>query len=119
MLNEGVLMGRYRYHVFACTNKRDPEHPRGSCQLRNAEEVLSLFREELKQANIPQPFRINKSGCLDACEEGPVFAVYPDGVYYRLKTREDVRQVVRQHLLNGVVVSDLQIPSPPDADNNG
>lgn len=106
-------MGRFRYHVFACTNKRDPAHPRGSCQARNAEEILSMFRAELKLANIPQPFRINKSGCLDACEEGPVFAVYPDGVYYRLTSQEDVRRVVKEHLQDGMIVADLQIPSPP------
>ncbi|MHB8421576.1 MAG: (2Fe-2S) ferredoxin domain-containing protein [Leptospirales bacterium] len=106
-------MGRFRYHVFACTNKRAPEHPRGSCISRNAEEILSIFREELKLHEIPQPFRINKSGCLDACEEGPVFAIYPDGVYYRVQSREDVRRIVKEHLMNGVIVSDLQIPSPP------
>ncbi len=107
-------MGRFRYHVFACTNKRTDGHPRGSCIDRNAEEILSMFREELKLHDIPQPFRINKSGCLDACEEGPVFAIYPDGVYYRIQSREDVRRVVKEHLSGGVIVSDLQIPVPSE-----
>ncbi len=107
-------MGRFRYHVFACTNKRTDGHPRGSCIDRNAEEILSMFREELKLHDIPQPFWINKSGCLDACEEGPVFAIYPDGVYYRIQSREDVRRIVKEHLSGGVIVSDLQIPVPSE-----
>jgi NADH:ubiquinone oxidoreductase subunit E len=26
--------------------------------------------------------RINKAGCLDRCEEGPVVVVYPQGTWY-------------------------------------
>lgn len=107
-------MGRYRYHIFACTNQREPDHRRGSCAARGSEEILKAFREELKLHPVPQPFRINKSGCLDACEDGPVFAVYPDGIYYRIRSREDARRIVTEHLVGGRIVSDLQILPPPE-----
>jgi len=108
-------MGRFRYHLFACTNDRPANHPRGSCASRGIAPLLDELKEEVLLSSVPGPIRINKSGCLDACEDGPVLAIYPDGIYYRVQTSEDVKRIVSEHLQKGLVVSDLQINNPPES----
>ena len=43
--------------------------------------------------------RINSSGCLDRCELGPTMVIYPEGIWYRCQTREDVDEILEVHLL--------------------
>ena len=108
-------MSRYRYHLFLCTNERPSDHPRGSCLSRGAGPLLDIVKEEAVRAGAPGPFRSNRSCCLDACEDGPVLAVYPDGVYYRVTNREEIARVMKEHLVEGRVVPELQIPNPRPA----
>jgi len=42
--------------------------------------------------------RINKAGCLDACEMGPAVVVYPEGVWYRCETKQDADEILLVHL---------------------
>jgi (2Fe-2S) ferredoxin len=50
-----------------------------------------------------------KVGCLRICEQGPVGVVYPEGTWYAGLDRDAIDRVVREHLLQGRVVEDLQI----------
>jgi (2Fe-2S) ferredoxin len=45
--------------------------------------------------------RINQSGCLDRCELGPVMVIYPEGIWYRYDTLEDVDEILQQHVIGG------------------
>ena len=53
--------------------------------------------------------RINKAGCLDRCDEGPVLVVYPDAVWYTYVDRHDVDEIIDSHVVHGRVVSRLKI----------
>jgi len=53
--------------------------------------------------------RINKSGCLDRCEEGPVMVIYPEAVWYTYVDQQDVDEIIDSHLLSGQVVERLKI----------
>jgi (2Fe-2S) ferredoxin len=57
----------------------------------------------------PGKIRINQSGCLDRCDEGPVMVVYPDAVWYTYVDEEDVDEIISEHLQNGRVVERLKI----------
>lgn len=59
--------------------------------------------------------RVNKAGCLDRCEEGPVAVVYPEGVWYTYVDREDIDEIVESHLRDGVPVERLMLSSVPPA----
>jgi len=45
--------------------------------------------------------RINAAGCLDRCELGPTMVIYPEGVWYRCRTIEDMEDVLQSHLVGG------------------
>ena len=58
--------------------------------------------------------RVNKAGCLDRCELGPVLVIYPEGVWYHYKTKEDVDEIVETHLVNGNIVERLVVTPEQD-----
>ena len=53
--------------------------------------------------------RINIAGCLGRCELGPTLVVYPDGVWYTYVDKDDLEEIINEHLLNGRVVERLLI----------
>ena len=53
--------------------------------------------------------RINKAGCLDRCDEGPVLVVYPDNVWYSFVDKADIDEIISEHLQNGRIVERLKI----------
>jgi (2Fe-2S) ferredoxin len=53
--------------------------------------------------------RINTAGCLDRCQEGPVIVVYPEATWYTYVDREDLDEILSEHLLKGQVVERLRL----------
>lgn len=98
----------YDHHVFVCLNERPAGHERGCCASKGAEKLQKYMKARAKELGIPKA-RINKAGCLDRCEEGPVMVVYPEGVWYRPTTPEEVDDILQQHLIAGQIVEHLQI----------
>jgi (2Fe-2S) ferredoxin len=58
---------------------------------------------------VPGNVRINSAGCLDRCEEGPVMVIYPEAVWYTYVDKEDIDEIIDQHLVQGRVVERLKI----------
>lgn len=96
-------------HVFICTNLREETNPKGSCAAKGSEELPVLFKKELEALGIKDKIRINKSGCLDACERGCSVVVYPEGVWYGGVKKEDVKEIVEEHLQHGRPVERLRM----------
>lgn len=98
----------YETHVFICTNRRPDGHPRGSCAARGSEKIKDYMKARAKEAQIPN-IRINTAGCLDRCELGPCAVIYPEGVWYRLDSREAVDTVLARHIQNQARVPELML----------
>ena len=58
----------------------------------------------------PGKISVNKAGCLDRCEEGPVCVVYPEGVWYTYIDEEDIDEIIDSHIKNGKPVERLKLP---------
>ncbi|MBE0645564.1 MAG: (2Fe-2S) ferredoxin domain-containing protein [Bacteroidetes bacterium] len=102
-------MARFKRHVLICENERAEGHPRGSCARGGSAELTEVFKEELRKRGMATRFRANKSGCLDACEFGPVVVVYPDAVWYGGVTVDDVVEIIESHIIGGQPVERLII----------
>ncbi len=59
--------------------------------------------------------RINSAGCLDRCELGPTMVIYPEGVWYRCPTREDIDEVLTVHVRDGRRVERLRLRRDSEA----
>ena len=102
----------YRCHVFCCVNERDADHPRGSCSRRGSVALRDYMKAQARSLGL-KDVRINQSGCLDHCETGPTVVVYPEGIWYRLTSRQDIDEVLTSHIRDGKPVEHLML-SPDD-----
>ncbi|HYW02498.1 MAG TPA: (2Fe-2S) ferredoxin domain-containing protein [Gammaproteobacteria bacterium] len=100
-------MPYYRRHIFFCTNRRTDG--RACCQDHDAERMRSHAKRRVKELGLAGPgrVRVNRAGCMDRCEEGPVAVVYPEGVWYTYVDEDDIDEIVEEHLRNGRVVERL------------
>ena len=100
----------YDAHVFVCCNRRPEGHPRGSCAAKGSEALRDYMKVRAKELGLPR-VRINMAGCLDRCESGPCVVIYPEGVWYSVKTRADVDAVLERHVRDGGRVPELLLPA--------
>jgi (2Fe-2S) ferredoxin len=98
----------YEHHVFCCTNTRPAGHPRGCCSAQNAEALRNYMKDKARELGL-KTVRINTAGCLDRCELGPTMVIYPEGVWYRCRTTEDIDAVLQTHLVEGGRVERLML----------
>lgn len=96
-------------HIFICTNRRDPGNPKGCCASKGAEKVREAFKKAVFDEDLRATMRANAAGCLDQCEHGVTVVVYPEQVWYGRVTLQDVPEIVRSHLKDGVPVERLRI----------
>ncbi len=99
---------KYEHHVFICTNQRGVGM-RKSCGEVCGMELVHEFKRILKEKGLNKKIRAQRSGCLDACEYGPSVVVYPEGIFYGGVTKENVSEIVEQHLINNKPVDSLVI----------
>ena len=102
-------MKRFEKHIFVCTNQREEGHPRGCCAGKNSVELAEQLKARIKALGLNSEIRINKSGCLDACEHGAVVVVYPEQIWYGKVTVADVEEIVQQHIIGNKPVERLMI----------
>ncbi len=98
-------MSYYTHHVFFCCNQRGPGE---NCCNNHCADDLRAYAKALKLAGKGK-VRVNKAGCLDRCDEGPVLVVYPEEVWYTYVDRDDIDEIIDEHLVNGRVVERLKI----------
>ena len=102
-------MSFYARHVFFCQNRRDP--PEACCANHNAEGMCDYAKKRVKALKMSGEgkVRINSAGCLDRCEQGPCIVVYPEGTWYTYVDKEDIDEIIDEHLVNGREVERLKI----------
>ncbi|MBS1157230.1 MAG: fdx [Proteobacteria bacterium] len=102
-------MSYFKYHVFFCQNQREAGET--CCNNCGATEMQAYAKDRVKalKLNGPGKVRINKAGCLDRCDQGPVLVIYPEAVWYQYVDKEDIDDIINEHLMNGRIVERLKI----------
>lgn len=88
----------YRMHAFVCAHSRPGDSERGSCNGKNSLELMMKLKRMAREAGIDD-VRVQKSGCLDNCENGPTCVVYPQGEWFCLT--EDALPEMLEYLKGG------------------
>lgn len=112
-------MTYYRRHLFFCTNRRAEDADRPSCAWCGSPEMRAYAKERVRELGLAGPggVRVNTSGCLDRCEEGPCLVVYPDAVWYTYVDEADIDEIIESHVIGGRTVERLRLPDPPLGDS--
>ena len=78
---------------------------------KGAEAAFDYMKARVKKLGLngEGKVRINRSGCLDRCGEGPLLVVYPQAIWYTFVDNDDIDEIIESHLVNGIVVKRLII----------
>lgn len=100
-----------KYHAFVCTQRRPEGHPRGCCTTKGGGQPLfERLAAKVNEKNLWEAgIGLASSSCLGFCQDGPLMVVYPQGVWYKLKTAADVDEVVESHFINDTPVARLMV----------
>jgi (2Fe-2S) ferredoxin len=106
----------YKHHVFFCLNQRDPGD-RPCCANCGAQAMQEYAKKRIKELGLAGEgkVRINKAGCLDRCELGPVIVVYPEATWYTYVDQSDIDEIIDSHIVGGKIVERLLIDAPAAA----
>lgn len=97
-------MKTYERHLIACKD--------GDCKKQGGgKKLLKAAKKQLgKDARY---VKCSKVSCLGQCKKGPVFIVYPEGVWYRCPDKAALNRIVEEHVQGGRVVEDLVLFEMP------
>ena len=97
----------FKHHLFFCLNERS--NGNNCCAQHNAFDLFAYAKNRIKELGLSGPgkIRVNKAGCLDACNLGPVMVVYPEGTWYTFIDTDDIEEIIQSHLLQGKPVARL------------
>jgi (2Fe-2S) ferredoxin len=103
-----LQLGKLRAHVLVCTGGKcatKPEQKRAVANLRKRLKARGLTERD-------GGVMCTGVGCLQVCAGGPVAVVWPDGVWYRNATPENLDRILEEHIIGGKVIKKLRIAGP-------
>jgi NADH:ubiquinone oxidoreductase subunit F (NADH-binding)/(2Fe-2S) ferredoxin/NAD-dependent dihydropyrimidine dehydrogenase PreA subunit len=80
-----------------------------SCIRKNSKGLERVMKEQAEKHGLTGRVRINLSGCLGMCKQGPVVIVNPGYTMYGNVSEADMVEIVEQHLLKGRPVARLAV----------
>lgn len=102
-------MQKPKYHVFACTSSRINGQQKGFCHSKEGVDIVQALMEEINERELSSEVMVTNTGCFGMCTSGPILVVYPEGVWYKEVTVQDIPEIVESHFENGQVVERLEI----------
>ena len=92
-------MDLYRAHVLVCGGT--------GCTSSGSQQLIEEFEAQLAANGLEKEVKSVKTGCFGLCALGPIVVVYPEGAFYSMVKKEDVAEIVTEHLLKGRIVKRL------------
>lgn len=77
------------------------------CTSSGSAALIEEFENRIQENGLADEVKIVRTGCFGLCALGPVVIVYPDGTFYSRVQKDDVAEIVSEHLLKGRIVERL------------
>ena len=92
-------MPLYRSHILVCGGT--------GCVSNGAREVTETIRTTLRDKGLADEVLVVPTGCHGMCEMGPIVVVYPEGTFYCRVKKNDVEEIIEEHIYKGRPVQRL------------
>jgi len=76
---------------------------------KKSKELKATIEKELEKLSLSNKVRINISGCLGMCKQGPVMIINPDYTIYGNVTEKDIPRILQAHLVKKQPLKELAI----------
>jgi (2Fe-2S) ferredoxin len=103
-------MSLYKKHVFVCENTRDEADTRGSCSQKGSIRFREVLKDAISSKGLKPKIRINKAGCLGACNQGISMVIYPDAIWYGKLSEDDIEEIIEKTLMKDELIDRLLMP---------
>jgi (2Fe-2S) ferredoxin len=103
-----LRLGSLRAHVLVCTGGKCAGKPEQKRAVRNLKQRLKERGLTGRDGGV----MCTGVGCLQVCSGGPIAVVWPDGIWYRDATAENLDRILEKHIIGGKVVEKLRIAGP-------
>ncbi|WP_005034284.1 (2Fe-2S) ferredoxin domain-containing protein [Holophaga foetida] len=99
-------MEKPEHHIIVCCGFRTTGSPQGFCHKKGAINLLGYLENEINDRGL-EGVQVTSSGCLKACDRGPVMVIHPENVWYGKVESEDAIDQILDAMEAGSVVEDL------------
>ncbi len=105
--SKGRIEPGFETHVFICGHSRNEGATRPDCCSKDSMGLLAELKKRVRESNI-EGIRVQKSGCLDFCENGISCVIYPMAEWYTLDGKEDI-EILLERILNGTPAHEIEM----------
>jgi (2Fe-2S) ferredoxin len=100
-------MDKPEYHIFVCASFRANGDPKGACHKKGSMDLLPYIENEILDRGMDA--QVTSTGCMKACDYGPVMAVPSKNVWYGNVDSEAAVDEILDALEDGEVAENLII----------
>jgi len=79
------------------------------CVSAGALKIKERFHAVLAEKGIANEVNLIETGCMGPCDYGPVMVIYPEGIFYKHVSVDDVEEIVSEHFVKGRPVQRLML----------
>ncbi len=100
-------MEKPEYHIFVCASFRADGDAKGVCKKKGSVDLLPYIENEILDRGLNA--QITSTGCMKACDYGPVMVIYPQGYWYGKVESEDIVDEILDSLEDGGIAEEYVI----------
>ncbi len=77
------------------------------CNAWGGKALKEVLKKEIENAGLSSEVKIRSVGCLGICDRGPLFIIYPEGIFYQHVRQEDIPEIVEETIKKGNILARL------------